>query len=65
MSKNSTKIDLVRFYSSASVEHCNLSGNGVVGGGEGRGGGSTYPELYTALAVLVSICFSKYSQDFF
>ena len=83
----SSKADIEIFYSSASVEHCNLSGSGGVGGGRGgggsgggRGGGSgggsgggggrgdgrrrmkrrrgggdsTYPELYTALAVLVS-----------
>ena len=52
----------MRYYTSASVGHCNGSGSGGVGGGGGRGGGgggggrgggSTYPELYTAVAVLV------------
>ena len=59
--KNSTKADLVRYYTSASVGHCNGIGSGGVGGGGGRdggggggrGGGSTYPELYTAVAVPV------------
>ena len=57
----------MRYYNSASVGHCNGSGSGGVGGGGGRGwgggggerggggrgGDSTYPELYTAVAVLV------------
>ena len=60
--KNSTKADIVRYITSASVGHCNGSGSGEIGGeggrgggggGGGRGGGSTYPELYTAVAVLV------------
>jgi len=46
----------MRYYTSASVRNCNeRSSGGIGGGGGGKGGGivHTYPQLYTALAVLV------------
>ena len=55
--KNSTKADIVRYYTSASVGNCNERWSGGIGGGgggEGGGGIHTYPELYTAVAVLVN-----------
>ena len=57
MSKNSTKADIVRYYTSASVGNCNERWSGLIGGGGwgggGKGGVRTYPELITAVAVLV------------
>ena len=59
--ENSTKADIVRFYTSASVGNWNERQSGGIGGGDGGGGGKggggegvhTYLELYTAVAVLV------------
>ena len=48
--KNSTKADIVRYFTSASGGNCNERWSGGI---EGGGGVRTYPELYTAVAVLV------------